>query len=195
MYIDEGPYLPSLEHLVEHYSNYSDGLPVNLRHPVPPKPKPPLPLFSTMPKAASKKHDSNSPHVLRSPNSNEPSNQAIQRTHRILSHPGDEAMNRVGLFENDHEEVKKKRENHIFRSLKPRSPRKNVIIDGMKSLRKAKLKTSPLKGSDTKRKTSHEEAGKEDNQIPMVESLIKGAFLLDRLPQSTAGRFLQYSDQ
>lgn len=37
--------MPSLEHLVQHYMNFSDGLPINLRYAVPPKPKPPLPIF------------------------------------------------------------------------------------------------------------------------------------------------------
>ncbi|GAB0098947.1 Tyrosine-protein kinase [Sergentomyia squamirostris] len=50
LYIDEGPYMTSLEHLVQHYTKFADGLPINLRHPVKPKPKPPLPLPSTIPK-------------------------------------------------------------------------------------------------------------------------------------------------
>uniref|UniRef100_A0A0K8TI66 Tyrosine-protein kinase n=1 Tax=Lygus hesperus TaxID=30085 RepID=A0A0K8TI66_LYGHE len=43
--IDDGPYLDSLEHVVEHYSNMSDGLPTTLQHPIKPKPKPPVPHF------------------------------------------------------------------------------------------------------------------------------------------------------
>ncbi|XP_013134682.1 PREDICTED: tyrosine-protein kinase shark [Papilio polytes] len=50
LYIDDGPYLESLERLVEHYSRVPDGLPARLLTPVPPKPKPPLPEFSTMPR-------------------------------------------------------------------------------------------------------------------------------------------------
>ncbi|XP_032528833.1 tyrosine-protein kinase Shark isoform X1 [Danaus plexippus] len=50
LFIDDGPYLESLERLVEHYSSVSDGLPSRLTVPVPPKPKPPLPEFSTMPR-------------------------------------------------------------------------------------------------------------------------------------------------
>ena len=50
LYIDNGPYLPTLDHLIEHFMRFSDGLPVNLKYAVPPKPKPPLPLFSTMPR-------------------------------------------------------------------------------------------------------------------------------------------------
>ncbi|KAG6450497.1 tyrosine-protein kinase Shark isoform X2 [Manduca sexta] len=50
LFIDDGPYLESLERLVEHYSAVPDGLPTRLTTPVPPKPKPPLPEFSTMPR-------------------------------------------------------------------------------------------------------------------------------------------------
>ncbi|CAG4977933.1 unnamed protein product [Parnassius apollo] len=50
LFIDDGPYLESLERLVEHYSSVPDGLPMRLTIPVPPKPKPPLPEFSTMPR-------------------------------------------------------------------------------------------------------------------------------------------------
>ncbi|XP_047985430.1 tyrosine-protein kinase Shark [Leguminivora glycinivorella] len=50
VFIDDGPYLEGVERLVEHYSAVPDGLPARLRVPVPPKPKPPLPEFSTMPR-------------------------------------------------------------------------------------------------------------------------------------------------
>ncbi|XP_041975466.1 tyrosine-protein kinase Shark [Aricia agestis] len=50
LFIDDGPYLESLERLIEHYSTVPDGLPTKLTAPVPPKPKPPLPEFSTMPR-------------------------------------------------------------------------------------------------------------------------------------------------
>ncbi|XP_063548484.1 tyrosine-protein kinase Shark [Cydia strobilella] len=50
VFIDDGPYLEGVERLVEHYGAVPDGLPQRLRHPVPPKPKPPLPEFSTMPR-------------------------------------------------------------------------------------------------------------------------------------------------
>ncbi|XP_055313985.1 tyrosine-protein kinase Shark isoform X3 [Sitodiplosis mosellana] len=45
-FIDEGPYMLSLEHLVQHYMKFADGLPTKLRFPVAPKPKPPLPPTS-----------------------------------------------------------------------------------------------------------------------------------------------------
>ncbi|CAH0727482.1 unnamed protein product, partial [Brenthis ino] len=50
LFIDDGPYLESLERLIEHYSSVPDGLPTRLTAPVAPKPKPPLPEFSTMPR-------------------------------------------------------------------------------------------------------------------------------------------------
>lgn len=45
-FIDDGPYLESLEHVVDYYSNISDGLPGTLRVPVFPRPKPPIPEVS-----------------------------------------------------------------------------------------------------------------------------------------------------
>lgn len=54
LFIDDGPYLESLERLIEHYSAVPDGLPTKLNIPVPPKPKPPLPEFSTMPRSKKK---------------------------------------------------------------------------------------------------------------------------------------------
>lgn len=54
-FIDDGPLLDTLEHVIEHYSTMSDGLPTILQVPIKPKPKPPLPdyhpssIFSTMP--------------------------------------------------------------------------------------------------------------------------------------------------
>ncbi|XP_026468175.1 tyrosine-protein kinase Shark-like [Ctenocephalides felis] len=53
LFIDDGPYHESLEHLVEHYSLMSDGLPNMLQVAVSPKPKPPLPEFSTIPRMKS----------------------------------------------------------------------------------------------------------------------------------------------
>lgn len=54
LYIDEGPYLDSLEHVVEYYSSMADGLPTVLRNGVKPKPKPPVPAFSTIPRTRKK---------------------------------------------------------------------------------------------------------------------------------------------
>ncbi|XP_055855577.1 tyrosine-protein kinase Shark [Episyrphus balteatus] len=169
LYIDEGPYLPSLEHLVEHFSLFSDGLPINLKQPVPPKPKPPLPLFSTMPKAMSKKNIMQQQLSLCTPN---------------VSHPGDDAMNRVGLFENDDcimlgaspKKPKEKRDMLIFRSLKP--AKRNVIIDGMKSLRKVKIR-SPSKVDQEKLDM---EAKKKNN---VADDLQKAGAIINNLSFST----------
>lgn len=54
LFIDNGPLLNSLEHIVEYYSFISDGLPTVLQYPVPPQPKPPVPEFSTMPRSKRK---------------------------------------------------------------------------------------------------------------------------------------------
>ncbi|XP_001602126.1 tyrosine-protein kinase Shark [Nasonia vitripennis] len=43
LFIDNGPYLPSLEHVIEHYRCMPDGLPGPLIHPIAPIPKPPIP--------------------------------------------------------------------------------------------------------------------------------------------------------
>lgn len=51
LFIDDGPFLDSLEHIVEYYSFIADGLPTTLQTPVPPKPKPPVPEFSTIPRS------------------------------------------------------------------------------------------------------------------------------------------------
>uniref|UniRef100_A0A182SMW5 Tyrosine-protein kinase n=1 Tax=Anopheles maculatus TaxID=74869 RepID=A0A182SMW5_9DIPT len=56
LYIDEGPYMNSLEHLIEHYTRFSDGLPINLRFPVTPGPKPPTPACATIPKSKHRMH-------------------------------------------------------------------------------------------------------------------------------------------
>ncbi|KAJ8681018.1 hypothetical protein QAD02_016805 [Eretmocerus hayati] len=42
-FIDNGPYLPSLEHVIEHYKCMPDGLPGSLVYPIAPIPKPPIP--------------------------------------------------------------------------------------------------------------------------------------------------------
>lgn len=43
LFIDNGPYLSSLEHVVEHYKCMPDGLPGPLIHAIPPDPRPPVP--------------------------------------------------------------------------------------------------------------------------------------------------------
>ncbi|XP_051153972.1 tyrosine-protein kinase Shark [Leptopilina boulardi] len=43
LFIDNGPYLSSLEHVVEYYRSIPDGLPCPLHNPMKPGPKPPIP--------------------------------------------------------------------------------------------------------------------------------------------------------
>ncbi|XP_050314326.1 tyrosine-protein kinase Shark [Anthonomus grandis grandis] len=47
-FIDDGPLLNSLEHLVDYYSTFADGLVTALTFPVPPPPKPAAPPISTL---------------------------------------------------------------------------------------------------------------------------------------------------
>lgn len=44
LYIDDGPYMHSLEHLISYYMTFADGLPVKLSRIVEPIPKPPVPI-------------------------------------------------------------------------------------------------------------------------------------------------------
>lgn len=185
----------SLEHLIEHYMRFSDGLPINLRYPVPPKPKPPLPLFTTIPR--NNRNKGMRPTAATSPPStttlplqslddithmatihHHRSERKISadgfltasnRTQRNLSIPSDELMNHVGIFSTspskeqllqhqqqlqspqqvaasppDSTSGKKKSDILNFRSLK--LPKKNIIKDGMKSLKKSKSPKDPAKG-------------------------------------------------
>lgn len=153
LYIDEGPYLPSLEHLIQHYKRFSDGLPVNLRYPVPPEPKPPLPeanrnkFFNTI-ATDSVDRSERKLSVDHFP-------AAAKRTQRNLSIPSDDLMNQVGILStspnasklnnqtsptssnvNKKSPGKSPSDNSKFRSL--RLPKKNIIIDGMLSLTRSK---------------------------------------------------------
>lgn len=122
--------MPSLEHLVQHFSLFSDGLPVNLKYPVKPQPKPPIPLFSTIPKNKIK-----SP-VIESPPSQSISYSPTSSKNLEMSvSPKEKTIDLLN-----------------FRSLKLKSPKKNLIIDGMKSLRKPKTKTLSKK-EEMKRKS------------------------------------------
>ncbi|XP_060516097.1 tyrosine-protein kinase Shark isoform X2 [Cylas formicarius] len=56
LFIDDGPMLDSLEHIVEYYKFLSDGLPTVLITPVPPQPKPPVPQISTLSTLRKKKN-------------------------------------------------------------------------------------------------------------------------------------------
>ncbi|XP_031636726.1 tyrosine-protein kinase Shark isoform X2 [Contarinia nasturtii] len=109
-YIDEGPYMKSLEHMVEHYMRFSDGLPTKLRFPVPPKPKPPLP--PTQAQDSTLKQTPSGHKFLKSRTSDEGTSSMNRKTskdaetlsmtsplpkERNLSLPSDDLMNQVGL--------------------------------------------------------------------------------------------------
>lgn len=124
LYIDDGPYWPSLEHLVAHFMRFSYGLPVSLKYAVPPQPKPEVPSFATIPRATHKPRDTRSdPNAL------------------LSHHPGTSSMHQ------QHAHVpaltitkKKQKENSssIFNSLRLTSPKKGLF--DMNSLRKSKSK-------------------------------------------------------
>lgn len=152
VYIDQSPYMPSLEHLVQHYMRFSDGLPVNLRYPVPPTPKPPLPeanrnkFFNTIATDSADRSERKLS-VDHFPT-------MAKRTQRNLSIPSDDLMNQVGILStspnaskmdnqtsptsSNHKKSpgKSPSDNSKFRSL--RLPKKNMIIDGMLSLTRSK---------------------------------------------------------
>lgn len=128
--------MPSLEHLVQHFSLFSDGLPVNLKYPVKPEPKPPIPLFSTIPKTK----------TVKSPVIGSPPSQPMK-----MNSPSISPMSSKNV---EMAVSPKEKANDLlnFRSLKLKSPKKNIIIDGMKSLRKPKTKNLSKK-EELKRKS------------------------------------------
>lgn len=165
LYIDEGPYMTSLEHLIQHYQISSDGLPINLKYPVPPKPKPPIPLFSTIPKKHSQKFSPSAPENIQfalgeksDPNLSFPrakssdefamtsptslSESPPQHPHRNLSVPNERETGST-IIENNVttpvKETKGKSDLLNFRSLNFKS-KGAIILDGMKSLKKNKSK-------------------------------------------------------
>ncbi|XP_062559479.1 tyrosine-protein kinase Shark isoform X2 [Armigeres subalbatus] len=167
LFIDDGPYMTSLEHLIEHYTRFSDGLQTNLKYPVPPKPKPPIPLFSTIPRT---KHVITTSPGATSPTA--PVSNTVERNGttsffrkssdntlhkpphpaapvRNLSVPNDtilQQMNKVGLFDRSPERSSTPKSSPNIDENKSKSnsstakKKKNIIIDGMKSLRKSKVK-------------------------------------------------------
>uniref|UniRef100_A0A1L8DKX5 Tyrosine-protein kinase n=1 Tax=Nyssomyia neivai TaxID=330878 RepID=A0A1L8DKX5_9DIPT len=190
LYIDEGPYMTSLEHLVQHYTKFDDGLPINLRHPVRPKPKPPLPLTSTMPKVkrtkaplssttlSSPEHD-DSPKSVRSFVRNRSDSEGMEggfsllKT-RNLSVPSNDIINKTGQLGTSPTSPDERRKvSPDFRSLKPR-PKKNIFIEGLNSLRRSK-KSGTKKEDDTHK----------DQQLEIDTNLMKNlSFSTDFLVQS-----------
>lgn len=147
--------MPSLEHLVQHYMHFSDGLPIKLQYGAPPKPKPPLPLPSTIPRKQRKNivPPFNATDNM-TPKKDSRSNSALELNlstkyspQRNMSIPSDNLMNTVGISispPNSKTKGKDRNNDLNFRSLKLKSPKKNILIDGMKSLRKSKTKKAAV---------------------------------------------------
>lgn len=209
--------MPSLEHLVQHYMRFSDGLPINLRYPVPPKPKPPLPLFSTIPKSKANRIQffANSPGssainytdtVERNERKLSMENFPVtKRTQRNLSIPSDDLMNQVGILSTSPNSVvplsvntspnnvdnqtspstsskkspgKSTSDILNFRSLKLRSPKKMITIDGMKSLRKSKA-TKDGNKTKVKENTTEMDVNKMQTNEDISQSLKNLTFSAD----------------
>ncbi|XP_055693525.1 tyrosine-protein kinase Shark isoform X2 [Lutzomyia longipalpis] len=199
LYIDEGPYMTSLEHLVQHYTKFDDGLPVNLRHPVRPKPKPPLPLTSTMPKvkrpkaqlssslSSPEQANDDSPKSVRSFVRNRSDSEGMEGGFTILktrnlSVPSNDFINKAGLLgtsptspESNSPQQRKGSKSPDFRSLKQARPKKNIFMEGLNSLRRSR------KGGAKK----EEEQKSVDQQLEIDTNLMKNlSFSTDFLVQS-----------
>lgn len=162
MYIDDGPFLPSLEHLVEHFMRFADGLPVNLKYPVLPKPKPPLPLFSTMPRSTPRK----SSDAIKVPQHQSVQN-SIEKSplHSPLKHTPT-----LSTTLSPNSNTKKKSKEHtssVFSTLRIKSPKKSSILESMSTLRKNKLKQKSI-SCDARSNISAN-----DEELKQAEALLK----------------------
>lgn len=148
--------MTSLEHLIQHYTIFSDGLPINLKYPVPPKPKPPIPLFSTIPKKKNRLNQSLSASgvdnlglsistdssVLDAVMNNEDGLKQIN-----TSTLNDSSINQQGVWEKETIQTPSK-ETTIKKKTKI-----NALMDGMKSLKKNKGKLSSMNENNNSHKT------------------------------------------
>ncbi|XP_017010154.2 tyrosine-protein kinase Shark [Drosophila takahashii] len=151
LYIDDGPYWPSVEHLIAHFMRFSYGLPVSLKFPVPPQPKPEVPSFATIPRS-SVRPKATSPATPPTPVS----------PHPLHQHPHVPALTIA---------KKKQKENSssMFNTLRLTSPKK-ALFD-MNSLRKSKSKG---KRSESESSVSGSQARTEQElqaAAPMLKSL------------------------
>ncbi|XP_013108716.2 tyrosine-protein kinase Shark [Stomoxys calcitrans] len=148
LYIDDGPFLPTLEHLVEHFMRFADGLPVNLKYPVLPKPKPPLPLFSTMPRTPKKSSIANQ-HT--SPQSQLPTKSPaidVPKPFPTLS---------TIHHHNNNKKKSKEQTTSVFSTLRLKSPKKSNLLESMSTLRKSKLKVKSISCHDKPHNFTNEE--------------------------------------
>ncbi|XP_073846652.1 SH2 ankyrin repeat kinase [Musca autumnalis] len=158
LYIDDGPFLPTLEHLVEHFTRFADGLPINLKYPVLPKPKPPLPLFSTMPRTTRKSSDS-----IQVPQCS-PQQMATKSPTSIQLPPKD---SQTMSTNHHHTNTKKKPKDSVFSTLKLKSPKKTGFLESMSTLRRSKLKQKSISCDDKPQVPSNEE------ELKQAETLLK----------------------
>lgn len=143
---------------------FADGLPVNLKHPVLPKPKPPLPLFSTMPRTSHNKSSDaiEVPRSLQSPtdDSGKPPLQLPPKHSQTLS---------TIHHNNNIKKKSKEHSNSVFSTLRLRSPKKSSILESMSTLRKNKHK---LKANSLEDKPSSS-LNTEEQQLKQAEKLLK----------------------
>ncbi|XP_017049477.1 tyrosine-protein kinase Shark [Drosophila ficusphila] len=152
LYIDDGPYWPSVEHLIAHFMRFSYGLPVSLKFAVPPQPKPEVPSFATIPRS-SVKPKSTSPATPPTPVSPNP--------HSVHHHHAHVPALPIAK--------KKQKDSSMFNTLRLTSPKK-ALFD-MNSLRKSKSKS---KRSESESSVSGSQARTEQElqaAAPMLKSL------------------------
>ncbi|KAH8372808.1 hypothetical protein KR009_005169 [Drosophila setifemur] len=154
LYIDDGPYWPSLDHLIAHFMRFSYGLPASLKYPVPPRPKPEVPSFATIPRSSVKPRTT--------PPCTPPTPTSGHSGHSHLAHPHVPALPIA---------KKKQKENSssMFNTLRLTSPKKNLF--DMNSLRKSKSKA---KRSESESSTIGALASSEQElkaAAPMLKSL------------------------
>lgn len=140
---------------------FADGLPINLKYPVLPKPKPPLPLFSTMPRT-SKKSSEAIPVPQCSPNPL-PKSPVVENKTPLL--PSKQSQTLSSIHHNNN--VKKKSKESVFSTLKLRSPKKTSILESMSTLRKSKPKQKSITSDDKPQVPSSEE------ELKQAETLLK----------------------
>ncbi|XP_043643754.1 tyrosine-protein kinase Shark [Drosophila teissieri] len=162
LYIDDGPYWPSVEHLIAHFMRFSYGLPVSLKFPVPPQPKPEVPSFSTIPRS-SVKPKAASPATPPTPVS----------PHSLHQHPHVPALTIT---------KKKQKENSssMFNTLRLTSPKK-ALFD-MNSLRKSKSKG---KRSESESSVSSSQA-KTEQELQAAAPMLKSLSFSTELPTFNA---------
>lgn len=130
-YIDEGPFMPSLEHLIEHYKHFVDGLPTCLKYSVKPPfvpPAPPVIDFNTIRKTRQQSLPNN------------PSAFSLQAT-SPLAPPVPPFPNKMPSNSNIINNNAPVASEKPTKQQKP-SPIKTIITDGFRSFRRNKSSSS-----------------------------------------------------